>query len=219
MKPSLPDERPRVDRDAYRDLRAAASPGEVDDIIKAYAAAGEALEVDDVARAVELLTWAKSAAARSASVREALGIALYRAGSFATAHSELQAYRRLSGRQDQNHLLADCARALGRQEKVAEYIDAMRGPDVPKDRFAEGLIVLAADRADRDDVRGAMAALAEADLAPENVEDYHPRVWYLAAELSERIGEAEHARQYLEAIASVDPDFLDVAERLEGFNS
>lgn len=184
--------------------------------MKAYAAAGTALLEGETGRAIELLEWAKSAAARSVSVREALGVARYHAEDFAGAHSELLAYRRLSGQQDQNHLLADCARAAGRPEKVAEYIEAMDPAVVPAERIAEGIMVLAGDRADRGDVDAALRTLERVDLAPADVREHHVRLWYLAADLSERAGESDAARDYLEAINAVDPDYLDVADRLAG---
>ncbi len=148
-------------------------------------------------------------------VREALGVALYQSGDFAAAQAELAAYRRLSGRQDQNHLLADCARATGRDDRVAELIDAMvSDPSVPRDRAVEGLIVQAGHRADRGDLRGAMAVLERAGLDPDEVQPWHPRVWYAAGDLAERMGRLEEARQYFEAITAVEDDFLDVEERI-----
>lgn len=213
-KPELPEDRPHLPSDVYRDLKASARPGEENDVIKAYAAAGTALLEGETARAVELLEWAKSAAARSVAVREALGIARYHAGDFAGAHSELLAYRRLSGQQDQNHVLADCARAAGRPEKVAEYIEAMDPAEVPAERIAEGVMVLAGDRADRGDVDAALRTLERVDLSPSDVREHHVRLWYLAADLSARAGEPDAARDYLEAISAVDPDYLDVADRL-----
>src|SRR5437879_5456383 len=50
---------------------------------------------------------AKSLAPRSGSVRELLGVALYRADQYRDALQELQAYRRMTGRLDQTHLIAD----------------------------------------------------------------------------------------------------------------
>ncbi|MEX0659603.1 MAG: hypothetical protein WD080_10765 [Egibacteraceae bacterium] len=202
----------------YRELRSAARPGEAEDVVAAFGGAGDALVAGDLDRATELLVWAKSAAARSSVIREALGVVRYHAGDFPGAHSELLAYRRLSGRQDQNHLLADCARAAGRPEKVVEYVGAMDGDTVPADRVAEGILVLAGDRADRGDTQGALRALERADLAPTDVQDYHVRLWYLAADLSERLGDREAARDYLDAISAVEPDYLDAAERLEALD-
>jgi tetratricopeptide (TPR) repeat protein len=210
----MPEGRPRLPADVYRDLRGTARSNELTDVMQAYAVAGQALEDGDLRRAIELLEWAKAVAPRSPSIREALGVARYLAREFAAAHRELLAYRRLSGRQDQNHLLADCARAAGRPDKVAEYVDEMGTARVPKDRLAEGLIVLAGDRADRGDLRAALDALSRADLDPERVQPWHPRVWYLAGDLHERLGERERARDYFEAIAAIDPDFMDVDERL-----
>jgi hypothetical protein len=51
------------------------------------------------------------------------------------------------------------------------------------------------------------------DLEPRTVEPYHLRLWYLAADLEDRRGDADAAASYLQAIATVDPGVLDVAER------
>lgn len=213
-KPSLPSERPFVAREVFRELKSAARPGEVDDVVSAYASAGEALAEGDVRRALQLLTWAKSAAARSGAIREALGVAHYHAGDYPAAQRELMAYRRLSGRQDQNHLLADCARAAGQPDKVAHYVEEMLAAQTPAERVSEGLIVLAGDRADRGDLQGALHTLERGELGPAYVEEHHVRLWYFAADLCARLGDVDGARDYLEAIAAVDPDYLDVGERL-----
>jgi tetratricopeptide (TPR) repeat protein len=168
-------------------------------------------------RALPYLEWAKSVAPRSAAVREALGIAHYMTGDYAAASAELTAYRRLSGREDQNHLLADSARAAGRPDKVAEYVEAMvRDERVDAERRVEGLIVLAGDLADRGDVEGGLAVLGRAGLHPRRIEPWHPRVWYAAADLSARIGDRAREREFLEAVLAVDEEFLDAAERLQG---
>jgi Tfp pilus assembly protein PilF len=216
-KPRLPDERPHIQRDAYRDLRGSVPPGRLDDVVRAYGAAGEALQDGEPERALPYLEWAKAVAPRSAAVREALGVAHYQRGDYAAAAAELTAYRRLSGREDQNHLLADCARAAGRHERVREYVEAMsRGPGVGRDRVVEGMLVLAGDLADRGDPEEGLAVLRRVGLEPQRIEPWQPRVWYAAADLAERLGEREQARDYLEAIVAVDPDFLDAAERLAG---
>lgn len=216
-KPRLPDgQRPFIDKSAMSDLRGSVKDGEFDDAVKAYALAGDAMQDEDFPRAVELLEWVKSVASRSVAVREALGIAHYLNGEFAKAHSELLAYRRMSNRRDQNHVLADCARAAARHDKVVEYVEEMIDDKVvPRERAVEGLIVLAGDRADRGDLAGAMDALGRAGLEPASVQSWHPRLWYAAADLAARMGDTDMERQYLEAITAVEEDFLDVEERLD----
>ena len=122
--------------------------------------------------------------------------------------------RRLAGRQDQNHLLADCARALGQHDKVGEYVRDMAAADVPGERLAEAYIVQAGAWADRGDLRGALGVMERLDLDPDEVRPWHPRVWYVAADLCERMGDRERARDYFEAITAVTEDFHDVDDRL-----
>lgn len=215
QKPPLPEERPRVAREAFRELKSSVPAGVLDDVIRAYGAAGDALAADDADAARPYLEWAKAVASRSSSIREALGITHYRRADFATAATELTAYRRLSGRVDQNHLLADCARAAGRHDRVAELVEELVSTaGVDGGRVAEGLMVLAGDRADRGDLRGAAAVLERIGLAPARVEPWHPRAWYAAADIAERQGDTARVRDLLEAVAAVDPDFLDVSDRL-----
>lgn len=214
-KPRLPEgQRPFIDKEALSDIRGAAHKDQVDDVIKAFDLAGKALNDDDTAKAIDILAWAKAMAPRSAVIREALGIAHYLQGEFALAHSELLTYRRISNRRDQNHVLADCARAAERYDKVSEYVEEMLAAKVAKDRCAEGLMVLAGSRADRGDLIGALETLNRAELSPVMVEPFHPRLWYAAADIAERMGDTDAMRDYLEAIAAVESDFLDVADRL-----
>lgn len=206
-------DRPRLPGAVYRDLRAAAG-ADVDRVAAVYAAAGVALEAGEVTRAVALLRDAKQQAGRSGAVREALGIALYLAGDYAAAARELTAYRRLTGRVDQNHLAADCARATDDIDRAERLVADMIAGDAPADRVAEGLLVVAGARADGDDVRAALGALHRMDLSPSIIEPHHLRVWYLAADLHERLDEHDKAVALLEAIVTIEPEFLDVAERL-----
>lgn len=205
--------RPRLPSGVYRDLKAA-SGTQTDEVASAYADAGLALEHGDTGRAVELLLDAKRRAPRSTAVREALGIALYLDGRLKDAGRELAAYRRMSGRQDQNHLLADCARANGQLDRAEELVDEMIRAQVPPANVVEGLLVIAGGRADRGDHEAALAVLHRIDLEPRRVEPYHLRLWYLAADIHEKRGDDEAAAGFLRAIATVDPEFFDVADRV-----
>ena len=184
----------------------------------AVGTAAIAVEEGDLERALELLRWARSRAPRSTAIREGLGVALYLAGEFEESQRELQAYRRMTGRLDQNHLLADIARALGRPEKVAELIDEMAAAhgsgQVPVDRYVEALIVQAGMRAEAGDHVAALAGLERAPL-PSQVGEAHGRLWYAAGDIAAQMGDRDRAREFFEAVLTVDEDFLDAAERLD----
>lgn len=181
--------------------------------------AAAAVEEGDVERAVELLEWARSRASRATSIREGLGVALYLLGDFEGVQRELLTYRRLSGRADQNHLLADAARALGRADKVAELIDEMEAEQqagrVPLDRFIEAVIVRAGMLADEGRVEEALAVLERAPLEEGGVSLPHARVWFAAGEIAAAAGQHDRAREFFEAAMLVDDDVLDAESRLE----
>ncbi len=216
-RPELPGERPQIPGGVLRDIRRSARGIDVEDVANAVGTAGLALEEGDVDRAVELLTWASTRAPRSTSIREGLGVAQYLAGAFEEAQRELQAYRRMSGRTDQNHLLADSARALGRTDKVIELVDEMleahRAGLVPDDRVVEAVIVQAGIRADGGDYQGALATLDRAPLG-DDVGEPHARAWYAAGDIAARMGDRERAVEYFRSVAAVDEEFLDVDDRL-----
>ncbi len=216
-KPTLPTERPQLPGGVYRDIRRTTRQDEVDDVAAAVGAAGEAIEDGDLDRAVELLAWASSRAPRSTSIREGLGVAYYLSGQFEEAQRELLAYRRMSGRADQNHLLADSARAVGRTDRVLELVDEMlaahQAGKVPVDRVVEAVIVQAAIRADGGDYEGALATLDRAPL-PAELGTPHGRTWDAAGDIAERLGDTQRAREDFEAVLTVEEDFLDAAERL-----
>ncbi|CAN5364308.1 hypothetical protein BH23ACT9_BH23ACT9_35820 [soil metagenome] len=200
-----------------RDIRRSARKSEVEQVATAVGVAGLALEEGDLDRALEMLRWARSRAPRSTAIREGLGIAFYLAEQYEDAQRELQAYRRMSGRADQNHLLADSARAIGRVERVHELLDEMleahKAKQVPVDRLVEALIVQASIRAEGGDHLGALATLERAPL-PDELGEAHGRLWYTAGDIAEQMGDLDLAREYFEAILMIEDDFLDVDERL-----
>src|SRR6266581_2955521 len=107
-------------RSVEEEVRATARPGQGDRAVRAFEQAVSLVERGRDAAAVRSAQEAKELAPRSGAVREILGIALYRAERFREALRELQAYRRITGRLDQNHLIADSHRALGAPEKAVE---------------------------------------------------------------------------------------------------
>ena len=105
-------------------------------------------------------TKAKQLSPRSASVREVLGLALYGQERWQEALTELKAYRRMSGRADQNHVIADCLRARG-QARGGGPARPRRssGPRCPNDAKAEAVIVAASALADQGRFAEALAFL------------------------------------------------------------
>jgi tetratricopeptide (TPR) repeat protein len=85
-------------------------------------AAERALAEDDPDLAYEHAKVARRFGSRVGVVREAAGIAAYRAGRYAEALNDLRAARRLMGTDDLLPLLADCERGLGRPERALEVI-------------------------------------------------------------------------------------------------
>lgn len=217
-KPPLPAERPQLPGGVYRDIRRTTRQDEVEEVAAAVGAAGEALEAGELERAIELLAWASSRAPRSTAVREGLGVAYYLAGRFEDCQRELLAYRRMSGRADQNHLLADSARALDRTDRVLELVDEMLAAHaagkVPIDRVIEAIIVQAGIRADAGDYAGALATLDRAPL-PAELGTPHARTWYAAGDIADRAGDRDLAREYFGAVLTVEEDFMDAAERVK----
>lgn len=211
-KPELPQERPHLPRDVHADIRASSGSGDANDIARALGGAEAALSQGDPDAAIAYLEWAKTAAARSWAVREALGIAYYLAGRYKDAHRELVTYRRLSGRDDQNHLLADCARAEGQHDKMRAYVEAMLESDVDTARKAEGVMVLAGDRMDREDLHGALRTLEQVRVDPQEVSEPHLRLWFMESDLRARLGQTDRSEELRRRIESYDPGWLSDME-------
>jgi hypothetical protein len=222
-RPELPrDEEPSLPRGVIKEIDRALGPGpRAREVALALSVGAAAIDEGYVDAAVEALAWAKYEAGRIPAIREAYGVALYLDERFADALSELQAYRRMTGRVDQNHLVADCLRALDRgiDQVAAACEELLAADDAPEDRRAEAAIVWAAALADADQVATGRAILRRfleprADVAAEHV----LRVRYLAAELAGRAGDRVDERRQLESIAVAEAGFLDVDERLAGLD-
>ncbi len=219
-RPNLPEgEEAQLPRGVIKEIERTLGRGRrADDVALALSVGAAAIDEERPDVAIEVLAWAKSEAGRLATIREAYGVALYQAGRFADAASELQAYRRFSGRQDQNHVLADCLRATGREvERVAEVAKALVDDErAPIDRRVEAVIVWAAAVADDGDVGAGRAVLRRFLEGHQPGDGEHDlRLLYLQGDLAERAGDRREARACFDRIHGVEPGLLDVAERLE----
>lgn len=220
-RPDFPDDAEvTIPRAVVRELRRSArTPADADEAALALSVASALLEDREGEAALGFLHWAKHKAPRSAAVREALGAALYLAEDYAAALSELQAYRRFTSRPDQNHLVADIHRALGKgTDRIPELVDAMQVDEVPLDRRLEGLIVWASTLADDGDVGAGRAVLrkAIADHDPKGEATVaHLRLWYVAGDLADRAGDSDDARRLFGRVVEHAEGFFDAEERLE----
>ncbi|WP_239314145.1 Replicase polyprotein 1ab [Plantactinospora mayteni] len=174
-----------------------------------------ALIDDDPNLALEHALAARRLAARIAAVREAVGLAAYRAGEWQTAIAELRTYHRMSGRQTHLAVLADCERALGRPERA---IDLYRGADresLDQSGAVELLIVAAGARADMGQGDAAVAMLQVRELTATPAEPWTARLRYAYADALLGVERREEAREWFARAAEVD-EFgeTDAAERL-----
>jgi tetratricopeptide (TPR) repeat protein len=175
----------------------------------------ELLERDDPKAAAAEAEKAKSIAPRSAAVREVLGLASYGLERWQDAITELKAYKRISGRPDQNHLIADSLRGLGRpQEAVPLAEEALRAKGVPNEAKAEAVIVAASALADQGRFAEALAFLGRAKTRAEVAEDYTLRLWYVKGDILERAGRRAEAAEQFRRIVRHDAAAFDAAERL-----
>ncbi len=146
---------------------------------------------------------------------ELLGLALYHSGQWKEALSELLTFRRLTASVEHNHVIADLYRALERPDRALETTAEVTQADVTPETWVETMIVAAGALADKGDLNRAITMLARADPGTGAVEPYFLRHWYARADLLERAGRRDEARNLWRKIVATDPDFFDAEDRLE----
>jgi len=152
------------------------------------------------------------------AVRELYGLNLYRLGRWREAAKQLEAFRHQTGSVEQNPVLADSYRALGRHAKADKLWDELRAADAPGELVTEGRIVAAGSLADRGDIGGAIRLLEKGPVQVKRPKAHHVRLWYALADLYERAGDTPKARELFKRIVASEPDFADAAERLAGLD-
>lgn len=218
-KPSLPvGVRPTLPGDVRRELKQHVRGKELgDEVGLCIMLAGEAIDADAPAEAIPYLAWAKEVAPRAPAVREGLAVARYLTGDYKAALNELRAYKRLSGSDDQDHLLADVLRAAGHPPaEVGEVVQAMVAGDAPAERRLEALLVWAGAVADAGDLDAARAVLRRADkrLVEDAGDAARDRLTYVAGDLAARAGDVEGARRAFQRLLEIAEDPYDAEDRL-----
>jgi tetratricopeptide (TPR) repeat protein len=203
--------------EALDELRETARPHGFADAARALADAVVALSDEDwdPRAAVRAARAAKRAAPRAASVREALGIALYQTGDFRAARTELAAAQRISGRGDLDAMLADIERALGRPERAIAIFERSDRSRMEPDTAAELLLVAASAYGDLGQPAAGLALIRRHARWPVELADHHLRLAYAEGALAEQAGDPARARAAFARAVRADPDFHDAADRLD----
>lgn len=206
-KPGLPPE-------IVDELRRVARPGRQQEAVSRLERAVELLERGDARGAAGEASKAKPLAPRSTAIREVLGLALYEQGRYRESLSEMQAYRRMSGRADQNHIIADCLRGVGRPERAIPLAEEALAARIPIETKAEAVVVAASALADMGRFDQALGLLRRVRTRDDVARPEVLRVWYVTASVLERAGLKQDAAREFRKILRHDPGAFDVAERL-----
>jgi tetratricopeptide (TPR) repeat protein len=197
------------------EVRSTARPGQGERAARAFEEAVALLERGRPASAVAHAEEAKAVAPRSGAVREVLGMSLYQAERYREAIRELQAYRRITGRADQNHLIADAHRALGAPEKAVEIArEALRIRAVPEEARAESAVVGASALADMQRFDEALTLVRGFPAREGAARPFELRLWYVAGDILERSGRRREAAAEFRKVVRHDAGAFDAAERL-----
>jgi len=178
------------------------------------AAATEALERDRYRDALRMVSSVLKNLPNVGAAHEVAGIAHYRLGEWRKAIAELEQARTLHPAPAQLPVLADCYRALRRYRDVESIWRDIRESSPAPEVMAEGRIVAAGALADQGDIGGALKLLLRVADAPKRVREYHLKQWYVIGDLYDRSGDIVRARNFFKRVASVDPRYADVSDRL-----
>ncbi|MGH3741677.1 MAG: Replicase polyprotein 1ab [Micromonosporaceae bacterium] len=158
---------------------------------------------------------ARRGASRIGVVREAVGLAAYRAGDWRLAISELRAHQRITGRQTHLAVIADCERGLGRPERAIDIYRGLDPKQVNQEELVELLIVAAGARRDLGQLEAATAMLQRPARRADASRPWGARLCYAYADLLLAKGDEEAAKDWFRRAVDADVEGqLDAAERL-----
>lgn len=187
---------------ARRELRSL--PQDLADLVARHLVAAERLLEDDAALAYRHTKEARRVAARLGVVREACGVAAYRAGQWAEAIAELRAARRLTGGDAFLPVIADCERGLGRPERAIALAKSPEASKLDPAAKVEMLIVESGARRDLGQHEAAVVSLQAAKLDPRRVQPWSARLFYAYADALLDAGREEEARNWFAHAADAD---------------
>ncbi|MCH1883577.1 hypothetical protein [Agrococcus sp. ARC_14] len=149
-------------------------------------------------------------AGRIGVVRETLAITAYQLGDFSLALRELRTYRRITGRDDQLPLMADCERGLGRPEKALELARSVEASTLDTAVRVELAIVKSGARLDLGQTDAALEELRIPELRKDKAFEYSPALFASFAGVLEELGRDEEAAEWF-ALADRAIDALEDA--------
>jgi tetratricopeptide (TPR) repeat protein len=159
---------------------------------------------------------AKQMAARIGVVREVSGIMAYKSGRWAEALTELQAGRRMTGRNDYLPLMADAERGLGRLDRALELVHSPEAKRLPRAAQIELRIVESGIRRDQGMADAAVLALQVPELTDGKQRPWSARLFYAYGDALLAAGRREAAREaFARAVVADEDEQTDALARLD----
>jgi tetratricopeptide (TPR) repeat protein len=211
----LPDDvDPRMlDPEVRTELRSLAK--DTADLVARHLVMAGRLVDEDPPAALAHARAARAMAGRVGAVREAAGLTAYLAGEWADALSELRTARRITGRPEHLHVMADCERALGRPERALAYADDPAVATLEQATRVELVIVLAGARRDLGQADAAVVLLQDPARRTTAKRPWAARLWYAHADALLEAGRADEAREWFSRTADIDVEGeTDASDRL-----
>jgi hypothetical protein len=159
---------------------------------------------------------AKQLAARVGIVREVSGIMAYKSGRWAEALTELQAGRRMTGRNDYLPLMADSERGLDRLDRALDLVHSAEAKRLPRAAQIELRIVESGIRRDQGLADAAVLALQVPELTDGKQRPWSARLFYGYGEALLAAGRTEAAREaFSRAVVADEDEQTDALARLD----
>jgi hypothetical protein len=170
----------------------------------------------DAEQAYRYAQAAKQMAARVGVVREVSGIMAYKSGRWAEALTELQAGRRMTGRNDYLPLMADSERGLGRLDRALDLVHAAEAKRLPRAAQIELRIVESGIRRDQGLTDAAVLALQVPELTDGKQRPWSARLFYAYGEALLAVGRTVAAREaFSRAVVADEDEQTDALARLD----
>ncbi|QUW19526.1 hypothetical protein [Agrococcus sp. Marseille-Q4369] len=198
VPPHLPDDVAPEDLDIGARAQLKTLTKENAELVAKHMAMASRLIDEDPELAHQHALAASRRAGRIGVVRETLAITAYQLGDFALALRELRTYRRITGRDDQLPLMADCERGLGRPEKALELARSVDASTLETPVRVELAIVKSGARLDLGQKEAALEELRIPELRKDKAFDYSPALFASFGGVLEELGRDEEAAEWFE---------------------